>query len=106
MKQTLYLIRHGLSCSNILSYSSIALRSVNVMNKDPLLSVKGVEQSTKCGKFLSGKIPKIDLVFSSALIRAIETSCCIFPDNTINVSPYICEENCSLEKVLYPGATQ
>jgi phosphohistidine phosphatase SixA len=67
------------------------------LNKDPLLSIKGVKQSTKCGIFLENKLPKIDLVFSSALIRAIETACCIFPKNTINVSPFICEENCSLE---------
>ena len=97
MKQTLYLIRHGLSCSNILGHTSQTLRFLNILNKDPLLSNKGVEQSLKCGIFLKQKLPKIDLVFSSPLIRAIETSLCIFPENIINVSPFICEENCSLE---------
>lgn len=102
MKLTLYFIRHGLSCCNILHHPDIKyFAPLNTFRQDPYLSIKGVEQSKRAGQYLKNKIPKINLVLSSALIRAIETGLCMFPNNEIDIVPYICESNPSLENKPY-----
>ena len=60
---------------------------------------KGVEQSTKCSKYIESKLPPMDIVLSSSLIRAIETALCMFPKNTIEIAPYICESVKTLENM-------
>ena len=101
MKLTLYLIRHGLSCCNIRHHKDLHLSPLNAVHKDPLLSNKGVEQSKKGGKFLESKNLSFDLVLCSSLIRAIETALCMFPNNNVEIAPYICEKRCSLENKPY-----
>ena len=106
MKLTLYLIRHGLSCCNILHHKDLRLNAINVMHKDPLLAHRGVDQSKRAGAFIQNKMPEVDLVFSSALFRAIETAHHMFPGRTINVCPYICEKRPSLENFPYHPRNQ
>ena len=101
MKLTLYMTRHGLSCSNILHHKDLRLNPLNGLYKDPFLSKKGVEQSTRSSSYLSEKIGKVDLVLCSPLVRAIETSVLMFPNQDVYVCPYICENGKSLENVPY-----
>lgn len=106
MKLTLYMIRHGLSCCNILHHKELRLNVVNALHKDPLLTTKGVEQSKRAGTFIKDRLPEVDIVFSSALFRAIETSHYMFPGKIINVCPYICEKRPSLENFPYHPKNQ
>ena len=102
----LYMIRHGLSCCNILHHKDLNLSLLNTIHKDPLLTIKGRDQSLRAGKYLENKIPKIDIVLSSSLIRAIETATCMFPNNEVHTIPYICEKNPSLENTPYDSHKQ
>ena len=97
MKVSFYMIRHGLSCGNIIYHPDINLVPLNSFYRDPYLTEKGVEQSTKCSKYIESKLPTIDIVLSSSLIRSIETALCMFPKNIIEISPYICESVKTLE---------
>ena len=99
MKLCFYMIRHGLSCGNILYHPDIKLVPLNSFYRDPYLTQKGVEQSTKCSEYIESKLPKIDIVLSSSLIRAIETGLCMFPNNIVEVAPYICESVKTLENM-------
>ena len=95
---TVFLIRHGLSCCNILHHDQIKyLAYANTFRQDPYLTEIGKKQSTRGSKYIENKLPPIDIVLSSPLIRAIETALYMFPENEIDVTPYICESNKSLE---------
>jgi len=99
MKLSFYLIRHGLSCGNIIYHPDINLVPLNSFFRDPYLTEKGVEQSNKCSVYVKNKLPQIDIVLSSPLIRAIETALCMFPDNIIEIAPYVCESVRTLENI-------
>ena len=99
MKLCFYMIRHGLSCGNIIYHPDINLVPLNSFYRDPYLTEKGVEQSKKCKIYIKNKLPKMDIVLSSSLIRAIETALCMFPDNIVEVAPYICESVKTLENI-------
>ena len=103
----MFLIRHGLSCCNVLHHPDIKyMTPLNIIHQDPYLTLKGIEQSKRAGIYLKDKIPKIDFVFSSSLIRSIETSMFMFPDNNIKIAPYICEIKPSLENRPYSMKNQ
>ena len=106
MKITLYMIRHGLSCCNVLHHKELRLAMFNLLHKDPYLSNKGVHQSLKCQAFLKSKNVNVDVVLCSSLIRAIETAVYMFPENRVEIAPYICEERCSLENTPYETKRQ
>lgn len=99
MKLSFYIIRHGLSCGNIIYHPDINLVPLNSFYRDPYLTEKGVEQSIKCSNYVESKLPPMDIVLSSSLIRAIETAICMFPKNIVEVSPYICESVKTLENI-------
>lgn len=102
----IFFIRHGLSCSNVLHYTHPHASIINTCNKDPFLSTMGVNQSKKSSVFLAKKIPSFDIVLSSPLIRAIETGLCMFPNNIVEISPYICEIRNSLENIPFSQKKQ
>ena len=106
MKLSFYVIRHGLSCGNIIYHQDINLVPLNSFYRDPYLTKKGVEQSTKCSKYIESKLPPIDIVLCSSLIRAIETALCMFPRNIIEVAPYICESVKTLENIPHDYKSQ
>lgn len=106
MKLTLYMIRHGLSCCNIMHHKDLKMSAFNVFRKDPLLTHKGVDQSERAGQYIRPRIPPVDIVFCSALIRSIETAQLMFPDNIVHVCPYICEKRPSLENCPYSTSCQ
>lgn len=91
-----YFIRHGLSCYN-------AIKNQNVYEKwdgdkerasDPHLTNIGVYNSILTGKWLKQKIGdnRFDIVFSSPLIRAMETAqLTSLRKNKVRVVPYLRE---------------
>jgi hypothetical protein len=102
MKLNFFFVRHGMSCCNILHHKDLKLASsFNAIHKDPLLTVKGIDQSSRAGSYLQTKLPSMDYVFSSGLARAIETSLCMFPNQLVHVAPYICEKPSCLENTPY-----
>ena len=107
MDKDFYMIRHGLSCSNIFYNKNISnfLFPIKYFIKDPFLSDIGCEQSRRSKSYISDKI-QCDIVLSSSLIRAIETASCMFPNNKIEICPYICELNSSLENQPYTYKSQ
>ena len=82
MEINLYYIRHGQSCANILPYPYFK------DYRDPHLTKVGRNNSIKAGK----KLPSMDYVFASELMRAIETAHYMFPlFKRIIVAPYLRE---------------
>lgn len=82
----LFFIRHGLSCSN---YGREHNRDWELA--DPFLSDIGIEELQGYRYVLYTNRIRPDYVFSSSLLRAIQTAQILFPDKVVNVSPYISE---------------
>ena len=88
------LIRHAHSCTNLsrqfkeecASYSRPARRS------DPELTAMGASQARQRGGGDSG------VVYSSPLVRALQTALLLFPRSTVVVIPWACENHGSLPK--------
>lgn len=86
----LLLVRHGLSCANILSEYGGAWKLVEHKNyPDPLLSDCGVSQSIAAAEILAKE--NVDYVASSFMLRAIETAWLQFK-KPVHVIPHIGEE--------------
>lgn len=92
----LYLIRHGQSHGNIgYKHDNVTLKEGN----DPYLTAKGVEQAAAAGEYL--KEINFDFIYSSALLRAVQTALEIIekqPDNkTLYIQPLLTEVGISSE---------
>lgn len=86
----LFLIRHGQSCGNAgYDKEELTLKEMN----DPYLTEKGLDQADRLGKYLSET--DFDAVYSSALIRAVQTSNGLIQHQKtkkeINILPVLCE---------------
>jgi len=82
----LFFIRHGLSCSN---YGREHVRDWEL--SDPFLSDVGIGDLEGYRKVIHQNHIRPDYVFSSSLLRAIQTAQILFPDKVVNVSPHINE---------------
>ena len=78
---TIYFVRHGLSCANIINYkykkSNEILKYLHALIKDPLLSQTGRENCEEIRKKhpnILKKLKNVDFICSSSLLRAIETA--------------------------------
>lgn len=116
MKQkiNIYMFRHGLSKTQTLQMKKGLLGKIlHLFVKDPCLENEGIRNSMQSGKKIcdlmthhkpcsttfenyvnldENSVPtNFDYVFSSTLLRAIETSCCMFQQKKIYVVPYISE---------------
>jgi len=83
----LFFIRHGFSCANYSNRKSLI--PIHSIMLDPQLSnagIKDLKQYKNQYNFI-----KPDYVFSSNLLRAIQTAQYLFPDKKVYVSPYIGE---------------
>jgi broad specificity phosphatase PhoE len=91
----LYFIRHGYSCANY--KKDIARNFLEKLiffftkPKDPHLTDKGIEDLKNYKKRLCDKIPKPDIIFSSYLLRAMQTASYLFPNRKINIAPHVGE---------------
>lgn len=86
----LYLIRHGQSHGNVgYEHDDITIKEAN----DPYLTAKGVEQASAAGEYL--KEINFDFIYSSALLRAVQTSVEIMEkqpeDKILNIQPLLTE---------------
>lgn len=82
----LFFIRHGLSCSN---YGREHGRDWELA--DPFLAETGIRDLEEYGKVIAKNNIKPEYVFSSSLLRAIQTAQILFRQHVVNVSPYINE---------------
>jgi broad specificity phosphatase PhoE len=91
----LYFVRHGYSCANYKKdIAKNILQKIKFLfskPKDPHLSDKGIKDLKIYKEKVDNKIPKPDLIFSSYLLRAMQTASYLFPKRTIRVAPYIGE---------------
>lgn len=71
------LIRHGATQGNLLKKY--------IGSTDEVLTVEGVNH------LMNIQYPKVDIVYSSPLIRAMETARIIYPDNEILIKQQLCE---------------
>ncbi len=99
----LYIIRHGQSMGNAgydKSDDELTQREIH----DPVLTEKGRAQADKAGSYL--RETPFDAVFSSAMLRAVETATEILKyqqkTNTLNILPVACE---MINAPDYMGAT-
>ncbi|CAI5705306.1 unnamed protein product [Peronospora effusa] len=89
--KTLYCIRHGESTYNewrtksLLNFSWMWIRDPMIV--DAPLSVKGKKQATQLHEFIKSRQldEKIQVIITSPLTRAIETTIGAFPDTTIPI---------------------
>lgn len=86
----LFLIRHGQSMGNAgYDKEDLTLKEMN----DPYLTEKGLDQADRLGKYLSGI--GFDAVYSSALLRAVQTSSGLMKHQeekkSVNILPELCE---------------
>ncbi|MBE6770793.1 MAG: histidine phosphatase family protein [Ruminococcaceae bacterium] len=96
----LYLIRHGQSMGNAgYDKENLTLKESN----DPYLTKLGISQAQKAGNALSGI--NFDAVYSSALLRAVQTANEIIKkqpeEKELNILPLLTETGIAPE---YPGA--
>jgi len=82
----LFFIRHGLSCSQ---YGRGKKKNWHL--QDPFLSDIGIEALKNYQNVIVENGIKPDYVFSSNLLRAMQTAQILFPDKMVNISPYIGE---------------
>jgi broad specificity phosphatase PhoE len=82
----LFFIRHAFSCANFSHRKSPLLHT---LIHDPKLASAGIEDIQAYRKQFASIKP--EYVFSSNLLRAIQTAEFLFPNNKIYVSPYIGE---------------
>lgn len=82
----LFFIRHGLSCSQ---YGRTNKKDWKL--RDPFLSDIGIEDLQNYKKVILQNNIRPDYVFSSSLLRAIQTAQILFPEKVVNISPYIGE---------------
>ena len=80
----LYLIRHGQSMGNAgYGRDDLTMKEAN----DPYLTDKGINQASACGKYLAET--EFDAVYSSGLLRAVQTSAEILKHQKKNLPLYI-----------------
>lgn len=91
----LFFIRHAFSCGNYKNTKSIFGYISNLFVSDPHLSDLGKDQLRSHKQLISEYI-KPHYVLSSSLLRAIQTAQGLFPEFTVNVSPYISETGIGL----------
>ena len=85
-------IRHGFSCANSLQkYSPISGSLKRLLYTDPPLTLRGVKDIIQVRKHIPKDFQNPDAVFSSVLIRAIQTAHFLFPNKIVNVAPFIKE---------------
>jgi len=97
-KIKLFFIRHGFSCANYKSLQGIFDLVCNSFRLDPHLADIGIKDLERYRKIIRKDINP-DYVFSSSLLRALETAQILFPESTVNVAPYIGEHGISLGSI-------
>ncbi len=98
----LYIIRHAQSMGNAGYGDRTDLTQKEI--HDPILTQKGLSQAQKAGSYL--RETEFDAVFSSAMLRAVQTATEILKfqqkTNVLNILPVACE---MMTKADYDGAT-
>jgi len=108
-----YWMRHGMSCANIIREFTIGGTLCQHSYQDPSLTNCAIGLASALGDQLR---PKIDdnhptwqggpLVFSSVLVRAMETALYNFPDRPVYPIPYIAEKDRFADNMPLPWIQQ
>jgi bisphosphoglycerate-dependent phosphoglycerate mutase len=87
-------VRHGLACHNALNYQGVSYwkgKFVHCEYPDPPLTDCGIRESEDNGKALAETLQNLSWqpqkIFSSSMIRAMETASAMFPNYTPSVAP-------------------
>jgi Histidine phosphatase superfamily (branch 1) len=111
IKINFFFVRHAFSCANVKTVESqkamivkkIISKVEQILEADPNLTKEGFEQSHTAGEKIKNNsaIKSIDYLFSSPLVRAIETAHAMFIDNNftftkpdnkkVYIAPYLKE---------------
>jgi broad specificity phosphatase PhoE len=105
----IYWVRHGYSCANYVrdNESGFFNPFAHTRVPDPRLHDVGKEQAQQLAEFLNRKQISFDLICSSQLSRAIETSETLYnrldnvSDDKILILPNICEKGNTLDNIPY-----
>lgn len=95
MKLIIHFFRHGESCANVVQKQNTCGTIKHLLMQDPQLTDKGVSISIECSKYA----PKVDIVLSSQLLRAIQTATLTYPNKFIHIVPYLNELGTGLDNV-------
>jgi len=101
----LFFIRHAFSCANYKSLQGIFELLCNTFRTDPKLADIGIRDLENYRSRVRKEVNP-DYVFSSSLLRAIQTAQILFPEATVNVAPYIGEHGIGLSSVPKPPSEQ
>lgn len=87
----LFFIRHGFSCANYYKHKNLAMGIIySSITLDPHLTDIGIEDLEKHRNQITQNINP-HYVFSSGLLRAIQTAQILFPESVVNVAPHLLE---------------
>ena len=114
---TIYFVRHGFSCANIINYkykkSNKILKHLHALLKDPLLSQTGIENCDEIKKkhpTIPKKLRNVDFICSSSLARTIETAWFMLGGKSSSIKihpiPWISEKGFGKDNVSYDKKEQ
>jgi hypothetical protein len=95
-----YFIRHAFSYGNAIRKLGGIFAPLHKLYMDPPLTQYGKETSSSFEK--NNKNNTIDIVFSSTLLRSIETALFMFPQSTIYLAPHLNENAFGLDNWTSP----
>ena len=119
-----YFVRHAYSCANLKSTEAEQTNIINkiianiqqISEKDPNLTNYGIDHSKKIGQEIKDKniIGYIDFLFSSSLVRAMETAYLMFIHNNfkfnntneIIIAPFLREKGSTSENIPFDAKEQ
>jgi hypothetical protein len=104
-KIKLFFIRHAFSCANYKSLEGLFQKLCNCFRTDPQLADIGI-RDLELYRTTVRKDVNPDYVFSSSLLRAIQTAQILFPEAIVNVAPYIGEHGIGWSSVPRPPSEQ
>ena len=96
-----YFVTHGLSCANMEKSAGGIGSVLRLTQLDPALSSVGVGKSVEQGEIVARELEKrgvvLDVIFTSVMLRAIETAAFMFPSSlAIYPIPNVIEEGGSV----------
>ena len=92
MKVNVYYIRHSMSGNNaIAEYARFYQQWRRLIYMDPPITKYGKDQAEELHSILNTIVPSVDHVFSSVLLRSIQTAMILYPDRYVNIIPYATE---------------
>jgi broad specificity phosphatase PhoE len=95
MRVKMYYVRHGESKANVMQHEKCMGGLIHLLMLDPDLTEKGKKASSESAE----SAPKVDIVLTSELLRAIHTAVRTYPKKMVHIVPHVKELGYGLDNV-------